>query len=124
MTTTMNRFSMPSLLLRLEGVAVLGMAIVLYAMGGFSWWHFGLLLLVPDISMLPYAIDKRWGAIAYNMAHTYSGPLLLKVAALTLGSDFALQLALIWFAHIGMDRVLGYGLKYVAGFKETHLGRV
>jgi hypothetical protein len=34
------------------------------------------------------------------------------------------QLALIWSAHIGIDRLLGYGLKYPTAFKETHLGRV
>jgi hypothetical protein len=32
--------------------------------------------------------------------------------------------ALIWFAHIGMDRALGYGLKYETGFNDTHLGRI
>jgi hypothetical protein len=31
---------------------------------------------------------------------------------------------LIWGAHIALDRVLGYGLKYPDGSKETHLGRV
>jgi hypothetical protein len=33
-------------------------------------------------------------------------------------------MALIWLAHIGMDRMLGYGLKYSGGFKDTHLGRL
>ena len=36
----------------------------------------------------------------------------------------AFGLAAIWVAHIGFDRVLGYGLKFEAGFGETHLGRV
>ncbi|MDU3890869.1 MAG: DUF4260 family protein [Serratia liquefaciens] len=30
--------------------------------------------------------------------------------------------ALIWGAHIGFDRALGYGLKYASGFADTHLG--
>ena len=33
-------------------------------------------------------------------------------------------LALIWIAHIGLDRALGYGLKYATGFGDTHLGRI
>jgi hypothetical protein len=33
-------------------------------------------------------------------------------------------LALIWLAHIGIDRALGYGLKYASGFGFTHLGRI
>jgi len=30
-------------------------------------------------------------------------------------------LALIWFAHIGADRLLGFGLKYPTEFKDSHL---
>jgi hypothetical protein len=35
-----------------------------------------------------------------------------------------LGIGLIWTAHIGMDRALGYGLKYQNGFEFTHLGRL
>ena len=34
------------------------------------------------------------------------------------------SLALIWVAHIGFDRMLGYGLKYPTAFGHTHLGVV
>jgi hypothetical protein len=42
------------------------------------------------------------------------------------GSDspLTLSIAMIWLAHIGIDRALGYGLKYSAGFGFTHLGRI
>jgi hypothetical protein len=40
------------------------------------------------------------------------------------GSQLLLSAALIWLAHIGMDRALGYGLKYPTTFKDTHLGHV
>jgi hypothetical protein len=33
-------------------------------------------------------------------------------------------IALIWANHIGIDRMLGYGLKYAEGFRFTHLGRI
>jgi hypothetical protein len=36
----------------------------------------------------------------------------------------ATQVALIWVAHVGVDRALGYGLKYPSAFKDTHLQRV
>jgi len=32
--------------------------------------------------------------------------------------------ALIWLAHIGFDRALGFGLKYPTHFKDTHLQHV
>jgi hypothetical protein len=33
-----------------------------------------------------------------------------------------LALGLVWLAHIGVDRLLGYGLKYNDNFQHTHLG--
>jgi hypothetical protein len=35
-----------------------------------------------------------------------------------------LQIGLIGLAHIGFDRLGGYGLKYSEAFGLTHLGRV
>ena len=40
------------------------------------------------------------------------------------GLPAAMAGALIWIAHIGFDRALGYGLKYATGFRDTHLGRI
>ncbi len=56
--------------------------------------------------------------------HTYALPLALAALGVLAGWDTAVQLALVWGAHIGMDRMLGYGLKYRTGFKDTHLQRV
>jgi len=33
-----------------------------------------------------------------------------------------MALALVWLAHIGLDRLLGKGLKYNDRFTHTHLG--
>jgi len=33
-----------------------------------------------------------------------------------------LALGLLWLAHIGMDRLARYGLKYDVSFQHTHLG--
>jgi hypothetical protein len=48
----------------------------------------------------------------------------LMTTGFTAGSPIVLSLAIIWLAHIGFDRALGYGLKYAAGFGFTHLGRI
>lgn len=66
----------------------------------------------------------RAGAAAYNATHTTLGPLVLGVAGVLSDADLAVQLALIWLAHIGIDRLLGYGLKYPDRFRETHLQRL
>ena len=108
--------------LRIEGLIVLGLAVYLYARGGHSWVVFATLFLLPDVSFAGYLAGPRIGAAVYNMAHSYVGPLLLTAALLTTAAN--LMWALIWAAHIGFDRALGYGLKYPTAFADTHLGRI
>ena len=115
---------MPNILLRLEGTAVFITAVVLYAQSGFSWWWFALLLLAPDLAMLGYLHSEALGSLAYNVVHTYVLPLALGLAAMLLNFELGWQLAIIWLAHIGMDRFVGYGLKYPNGFKITHFNKV
>lgn len=123
-TTAAKSLSLPNALLRLEGLTVFVAAILLYASQGGSAVAFILLLLVPDVSMIGYTINIRLGSITYNLVHTYALPALLVVLALALNVPVLLQIAFIWFAHIGMDRIVGYGLKYPTDFKDTHLQRV
>ncbi|HLY42407.1 MAG TPA: DUF4260 domain-containing protein [Terracidiphilus sp.] len=111
-------------LLRLEGLAVAAITVILYARTGASWWLFAAVWLVPDLSMLGYLHCSCWGARAYNAVHTYIGPAVLALFGLVAGAHYALPVALIWANHIGVDRLLGYGLKYGDGFGFTHLGRL
>jgi hypothetical protein len=114
----------PRLLLRLEGAALLIIAVAVYAGNGAAWWLFAVLALAPDLSFLGYLAGPRIGAAAYNAAHTTIGPIGLALVGLYAPSPLAVAIALIWLAHIGADRLLGYGLKYAAGFGFTHLGRI
>ena len=111
-------------LLRLEGLTLFVGMVVLYAAWDGSWWIFAILFFAPDLSFLGYLSGPRIGALIYNAAHSYMAPVTL----LTLGFGFAtpltLSIAMIWLAHIGFDRALGYGLKYGTGFGVTHLGRI
>jgi hypothetical protein len=117
-------FSRPAVLLRAEGAALLLTSVLLYWMNGESWLLFALLLLAPDLSMLGYLAGPRAGAAVYNVFHAYPLPALLGAFGLLGGSPLAVAVALAWFAHIGMDRLVGYGLKYPTEFKDTHLGQV
>lgn len=119
-----SSFTRPAFLLRFEGVALLALAVLLYWLNGGSWLLFALLLLAPDASMLGYLAGSKTGAAVYNTFHNYVPPAVLVAFGLLAGSPLAASLALIWFAHIGMDRMLGYGLKYPTEFKDTHLGRI
>lgn len=115
---------MPRLLLRLEGLALLAAASVGFAMTGLSWWLYAILFLVPDVSFAAYGAGPRAGAVVYNALHSTIGPALLAGIGMLLGDVRFLGIAAIWAAHIGFDRMLGYGLKYASGFSDTHLGRI
>ena len=111
-------------LLRLEGLTLFIGMTMLYAVWGGSWWVYAVLFLVPDLSFAGYLAGPRFGAVIYNAAHSYMAPMTLMTLGFGNASPLTLSIAMIWLAHIGFDRTLGYGLKYQAGFGFTHLGRI
>ncbi len=115
---------LPGRLVRIEGLAVLAAALALYFEAGHGWLLLVVLFLAPDVSMLGYLAGPRVGSASYNAAHTHAAPVALAVIGVVAASDLAVQLGLIWLAHIGADRLLGYGLKYPTGFKDTHIERI
>jgi hypothetical protein len=111
-------------LLRWEGVALFVGMTLFFWISGASWWIYAIFFFVPDLSMLAYLAGPRIGAGVYNLMHATIAPLLLVLGGLLTAEPVAGSIALVWFAHIGIDRALGYGLKYDAGFRFTHLGRI
>jgi hypothetical protein len=107
--------------LRLEGLAALAAGVALYGALGGDWLWLLPLLLVPDLSMVGYLRDTRLGAAGYNLVHNWA----IGLAVLGLGLATvtpALEIAgAVLIAHVGMDRVSGFGLKYPTAFRDTHL---
>jgi hypothetical protein len=118
------RSSSVLLLLRLEGASLAALTLALYARSGSSWWLFAALWLAPDLSLLGYLGRPCRAARIYNVFHTYFVPGVLALSAFLLHANGLLPVALIWANHIGVDRMLGYGLKYSDGFGWTHLGLI
>jgi hypothetical protein len=112
------------LVLRIEGFVVLVAGVWAYARLGVSWTTFALFFLVPDLSWLGYLLGPKVGAVTYNSAHSYIGALGCLTLGVLQSRPIALAAGLIWCTHIGLDRALGYGLKYSTGFQYTHLGRI
>lgn len=109
-------------LLRLEGLCILVASMWAYTKFGNGWGTFALFFLAPDLSFVGYLAGSRVGAIMYNLAHSLVGALAVLTVGFLLSAPIAVTAGIIWMAHIGFDRALGYGLKYSAGFKFTHLG--
>jgi hypothetical protein len=113
----------PRILLRSEGFALFALATAGFAASGLSWWLYAALFLAPDVSFAAYGAGPRVGAVVYNGLHTTIVPAALAALGLILDATTLLGLAAVWAAHIGFDRMLGYGLKYETSFADTHLGR-
>ncbi len=110
----------PRVLLRLEAIAALAGIAAWYGAQSGDWLLFAILFLVPDLSMLGYLTGRRIGAVCYNAAHSYVGPIAVIAAAQV--DARLLPIGLIWAAHVAFDRALGFGLKYGTAFGDTHLG--
>lgn len=115
---------LPVTWLRIEGLAAFAAALAAYFALGGGWVFLLLLFLAPDLSMVGYLGGRRIGALAYNLFHSYALPVALLGAAWASAGDLLLRAALVWIAHVGLDRALGYGLKLESGFRDTHLGRI
>lgn len=102
---------------------MLALSASIYSQIGASWWLFAGLFLAPDIAMLGYLKNPKIGARCYNLAHNYLAPAVL-IAASWHRWELGFAIALIWAAHIGFDRMLGYGLKLESAFGHTHLNAV
>ncbi len=110
--------------LRVEALCVLIAALIVYQKVGSGWGTFALFFFAPDLSFIGYATNKNVGAITYNLAHSYVGGILCLVAGFVFSEPRLLSAGIIWCAHVGFDRALGYGLKYAEGFGHTHLGLI
>jgi len=118
----LSTFEKPNVLLRLEGLGVFVLALAIYWHQSFGWLLFWATVLLPDLGLLGYLVNAKVGAITYNITHSTLLPCALALVSVAAGSSLLVSLALIWFVHIGIDRLFGYGLKYPEGFKITHLG--
>lgn len=111
----------PRTFLRIEGLAVLTLALGGYFGIDGPLWLLLALALAPDLSMLGYLAGDRIGSLSYNLVHTYTLPLAVGTVGIWSDTRIVLLVALVWAGHIGADRLVGYGLKYDTGFKQTHL---
>ena len=112
----------PKIWLRIEGLFLLIATIVGFSQQHQHWWLYPALLLVPDIFMIGYIANSKFGAFLYNLGHSYPIPMAVLYLSWSNNNLLWVSIGLIWLGHIGWDRFFGYGLKYDSKFKDTHLG--
>lgn len=111
----------PKLLLQ---AALLISGVYFYHSLGFAWWIFLLLFLWPDLFMVGFLLNSKIGAALYNLVHTETLPLALTLFSFSTHRAQAMAFSMIWLAHIGFDRAIGFGLKYGTTFNDTRLQHV
>ncbi len=111
---------------KIEGAICFAVGLFLYFMmeDAFSWWVTLLVFFAADLSFLAYLFGPKVGAAIYNLVHIYGFGLILLVLGMTTLPGTLSAIGLLMFAHVGFDRMLGYGLKSSQGFGLTHLGRI
>ncbi len=109
---------------RVESWSIFLASLYMYWFLDFNLLIFGLLLFVFDIFMLGYLFNPKVGAYLYNLGHSMVLPPVFFVIGYASDARLLVGFSLIWFAHIGFDRGLGYGLKFTSSFKDTHLGHI
>lgn len=110
--------------LHAEGGAAFVAGTLLYFQAGGDALLFLPALLLPDVGLLGYLRSARFGAFTYDLIHNWAIGLAVLGGGIALSSTPLSLAGAILVAHVGMDRAVGYGLKYAAGAKITHLQRV
>lgn len=112
------------LVLKLEELGLLVLGIYLFNLLDYQWWWFLVLILTPDFSMIGYLFGNKTGAICYNLFHHKAIAILIYLVGIYFGQEILQLAGVILFSHSSLDRLVGYGLKYESGFKDTHLGKI
>ena len=111
-------------ILRLEGLATFIASVYFYSIVSGNWFLFFALILVPDLAMLGYLRNKAFGSLVYNLLHNYVLGIAKILFGIYIANSLLVALGIILLAHVGMDRFLGFGLKYPTNFKHSHFQKV
>jgi hypothetical protein len=111
-------------IVKFEELGLLVLGIYFFNQLDYTWWWFLVLILVPDLSMIGYFFNDKWGALLYNLFHHRGVAIVVYFAGIYFHQNEIQLTGVILFSHSSMDRMFGYGLKYETGFKYTHLGEI
>jgi len=109
-------------LLKLEELSLLGLSLFLFSGLDYGWGWYALLFLTPDLSMVGYLANPRFGSWTYNLIHHKGLAVALYLLGYLFSTPWLMFAGTLLLGHSSFDRVFGYGLKYPDAFQNTHLG--
>jgi hypothetical protein len=112
------------ILIKLEELAQLLFSIYLFSLLPFAWWVFPAFILAPDLSLAGLLINKRIGAITYNLIHHKAVGLAAYILGGLLGIPLLALIGVLLFGHSSFDRVLGLHLMDVNSQSKPALGSI
>ena len=110
--------------LKLEGLGLFLFSTYVYFYFGYELKLFLILFFLPDISSLGYLVSNKLESKIYNILHRQGLFSFTLILGLYLNLDSLILTSIIFISHSNFDRMLGYGLKYMDSFNNTHLGRI
>ena len=111
-------------LIKLEELALFGLALLLFSQLDYGWSIYALLFLTPDLSMIGYLANPRLGAWLYNLIHHKGLAVAFYIFGYVFSVPWLMFAGTLLLGHSSLDRVFGYGLKYEDTFQNTHLGKI
>jgi hypothetical protein len=111
-------------LLKLEEFLLFSFALFLFSGLNYSWGLFALLFFAPDLSMIGYLVNPRFGSWTYNLIHHKGLSVALYAFGFQTANPARMFAGTLLLAHSSFDRILGYGLKHEDSFRNTHLGMI
>ena len=111
-------------ILQLEELLLFILAIWAYQYLPYAWYWFLIMLLVPDVSLMGYLGGNDLGKNLYNLFHNRFLVVLIGLLGWKLDNSMLQFWAVVFFAHIALDRALGMGLKLNGGVHYTHMGPI
>ncbi|MEN9692957.1 MAG: hypothetical protein RLZZ330_601 [Actinomycetota bacterium] len=111
-------------ILRLEGFVLLLAATTSFVKTGQPLWWAAVIILLPDFLLTKRVKESKIGGRIYDITHTYPLPSFVMFIAVISDYEFVMPLTaitLLWFSHIGFDRLIGRGEKYDGAFVDKQL---
>jgi hypothetical protein len=111
-------------LVKLEELAQILLSIYLFSLLPFAWWVYPLFFFAPDLSMIGMLLNKRIGALTYNLIHHKALALGTYILGALLGIPLLSLIGVLLFGHSSFDRVLGFGLLDTGSQSQSSLGSI